>query len=130
MAFDWIRRGRIHSSAPYNRFQVSVNMCKTVKTQLVPLKHLMKLREKGHDQSPQSCLGLLFVYNAVAEILHTAILIPNSLWVIVGIGRSRLAGGLLLGGVAQVRIVCFLQQRRLYLHLLPRFLLQILQPQC
>lgn len=75
--------------------------------QLVPLKHQEKLREEGHDQSPRAAWGFyLFTvqfhtrFFTKSEVLHTAVLIPNSLRVIVGVWRSRFAGGLLLCGTA------------------------------
>lgn len=73
--------------------------------QLVPLKHLEKFREEGHDQSPRAAWGFYlftvqFQTGFFTKVLHTTVLIPNGLRIIVGVWRSRFAGGLLLGGTA------------------------------
>lgn len=100
-------KGKKYIQVPHTLVSGQCEHVQDPQMQLVLMKHLEKLREEGHDQSPGAAWGFyLFTvqfhmcFFTKPEVLHTAVLIPNSLRVIVGIWRSRFAGGLLIGGVA------------------------------
>lgn len=93
-------KGKNTFKCPIHSFPGQCERVQDPQMHLVPLRHLEKWRKERRDQSalelPGAFICLHCSFFTKFEVLHTAILIPHSLRVIVGVRRGRFAGGLLL----------------------------------